>query len=161
FGSPSTITPDSKSTLVSKDVGGLRWAISRNADGSISGNVFDPAGGDPQFVWCSQKSESADSYSFACSGTGPCTVSYCQGAWQFISDVGLPKSFCAGGSNVGPTPTPQPGEKCPTNGPPQNLQINCSSLVYFYQAGAVVAGLTSTGGLAAACISDGADTICF
>ena len=39
------ITPDERCTLVSKDVGTERWAITRNADdGSVTGNVFFPFG---------------------------------------------------------------------------------------------------------------------
>src|SRR5262249_35001961 len=54
-GAPSglQVTPDGKRTLVSKDVNGQRWAITMNPDdGTVTGNVFLPEGGEPQFVWC-------------------------------------------------------------------------------------------------------------
>ena len=45
------ITPDRRRILISKDVSGSRWAITRNlADGTVTGNVFDTAGGDPTFL---------------------------------------------------------------------------------------------------------------
>src|SRR6185369_17146882 len=45
-------TPDNQHILVSKDVGNERWAISLNADDTITGNVFLCDGSPPAFVWC-------------------------------------------------------------------------------------------------------------
>lgn len=44
-------TPDGRRTLVNKDVGAERWAISRNQDdGTVTGNVFRADGGPPAFI---------------------------------------------------------------------------------------------------------------
>src|SRR6185295_15247031 len=45
-------TPDNQHILVSKDVANERWAISLNADDTITGNVFLCDGSAPAFVWC-------------------------------------------------------------------------------------------------------------
>jgi hypothetical protein len=45
------LTPDGRRLLVSKDVGAERWAITRNEDGSVTGNVYRPAGA-PAFLYC-------------------------------------------------------------------------------------------------------------
>lgn len=59
------VTPDGKRTLVSKDVGGARWAITRNADDStVTGNVFSPEGGGPLFVFCEQTSAQEGTLTF-------------------------------------------------------------------------------------------------
>src|SRR5262249_52642031 len=56
--------------IVSKDVGGDRWAITLNKDdGSVVGNIFPQAGGTPQFVTCQDVSDETtpeDQYAFAC-----------------------------------------------------------------------------------------------
>lgn len=95
------ITPDSQQTLVSKDVGGERWAIARNADdGSVTGNVYAPDGREPQFVWCQFLSSdgnpdpNAVMLTYACSVANRCTDSTCAPAeWAFFSNVTLPGSF--------------------------------------------------------------------
>jgi hypothetical protein len=102
-GSPSglQITPDSKRTLVSKDVNGLRWAITLNQDdGTVTGNVFSPGGGDPQFVWCTQQGNDgnpdpyARQYTYACSGANRCQGLSCPtDEWSIIGSVSLPGSF--------------------------------------------------------------------
>src|SRR4030095_4867700 len=52
-GSGIQITPEGKRTLVNKDVGSERWAITENADdGSVTGNVFRSDGGPASFVFC-------------------------------------------------------------------------------------------------------------
>ncbi len=46
-------TPDGARVLVSKDVGGQRYAITLNvADGTVTGNVFSTDGSAPQFISC-------------------------------------------------------------------------------------------------------------
>jgi subtilisin family serine protease len=95
------ITPDSRHTLVSKDVGGDRWAITRNADdGTVTGNVFPTDGGEPSFVWCEPISDdgSPDPYAvlvtYSCSGADRCLTSPCTASqWSFVSEVTLPGSF--------------------------------------------------------------------
>jgi hypothetical protein len=53
--SGAQVTPDGRRALISKDVGGQRWAINRNQDGTVTGNVFFPGGGPPQFVFCPER----------------------------------------------------------------------------------------------------------
>jgi subtilisin family serine protease len=95
------ITPDGKRTLVSKDIQGQRWAITLNSDDStVTGNVFSPGGGDPQFVWCEKlfddgnANPSAVQITFACSGADRCLGAPCSpSAWAPIAQVTLPGSF--------------------------------------------------------------------
>jgi len=89
------VTGDGKRTLISKDVGDERWAISRNADdGSATGNVFFPAGGEPKFVWCGQEGTTGDDLVFSCSGADACRDTICgPEQWSYIAQVQLPASF--------------------------------------------------------------------
>jgi hypothetical protein len=63
-------TPDGKRILVNKDVGTERWAITRNEDGSATGNVFRSDGGDPAFIYCAPL---AAPNAFDCFGADACT----------------------------------------------------------------------------------------
>ena len=63
-------TPDGKRVLVNKDVGSERWAITKNENGTITGNVFRSDGGPPAFVFCSPTG-APDSYE--CFGADACT----------------------------------------------------------------------------------------
>ncbi|HZR79526.1 MAG TPA: hypothetical protein VFD92_00395, partial [Candidatus Binatia bacterium] len=97
-------TPDGKRALVSKDVGGQRWAISRNPDHTVTGNVFFPGGGAPQFVFCSQTGESDGNVMLSCSGADACPLGPCQpDEWLFIADVTLPLSFFGTSSDAAQT----------------------------------------------------------
>lgn len=94
------ITPDEKRTLISKDVGDERWAITRNPDQTVTGNVFSSSGGDPKFVWCERTGDdgnpdpSAVLIDYECSGADRCLASPCTaGEWTFIADVTLPGAF--------------------------------------------------------------------
>jgi subtilisin len=94
------ITPDEKRTLISKDVGDERWAITRNPDQTVTGNVFSASGGDPKFVWCERTGDdgnpdpSAVLIDYACSGADRCLASPCTAAeWSFIGNVTLPGAF--------------------------------------------------------------------
>jgi hypothetical protein len=89
------VTGDGKRTLISKDVGDERWAISRNGDdGSATGNVFFPAGGEPKFVWCGQEGAAGDDLVFSCSGADACRDTICgPEQWSYIAQVQLPASF--------------------------------------------------------------------
>jgi subtilisin family serine protease len=93
------ITPDGSRTLISKDVAGQRWAIGREqSDGTVTGNVFQPSGGDPQFVYCTQLGIDPQSgaISLSCSGAGRCVAAPCTAdQWTPIGDVTLPGSFFA------------------------------------------------------------------
>ena len=91
------ITPNGKRVLISKDVGGQRWAITRNLnDGTVTGNVYLPDGGDPSFLFCSQSSATVDSVDLSCFSAGSCLASPCGGIYfSFIADVTLPQAFFA------------------------------------------------------------------
>src|SRR4029079_7485941 len=94
------LTPDGARTLVSKDVAVQLWAITRNPAGTVTGNVFSPGGGAPQFVWCEQRSSSATTVDLACSGANACLLAPCSDAmWTFIADVSLPLTFFATGAS--------------------------------------------------------------
>jgi len=94
-------TPDDKRRLISKDVGGERWAITYDLqDQSLSGNVFAPSGGAPQFVFCQRISDdgnpdpAAIQITYSCSGATACVDSSCvQSDWAPIGNVTLPGSF--------------------------------------------------------------------
>jgi N-acetylneuraminic acid mutarotase len=97
------VTPDGKRTLINKDVGDERWAITRNADdGTVTGNVFFPDGGDPAFVWCSPVGEDDQSVTLDCSGAEACAAAPCAPeAWTPLGEVTLPRSFFAPPSGAG------------------------------------------------------------
>jgi hypothetical protein len=87
--------------LISKDVGGERWAITYDLqDQSLSGNVFAPSGGAPQFVFCQRISDdgnpdpAAIQITYSCSGATACEDSSCvQSDWAAIATVTFPGSF--------------------------------------------------------------------
>lgn len=114
------VTPDEKRTLVSKDVDGARWAITRNADDlTVTGNVFFPEGGDPLFVFCEQTGEDDGTLTFDCFGADKCTAAPCPGdQFQFIASVPLPESFFLppgeGAPEAEPTPSSEPTPSEPT-----------------------------------------------
>ncbi|MEO2170007.1 MAG: S8 family serine peptidase [bacterium] len=94
------ISPDARRTLISKDVEGKRWAITLNDDGSVTGNVYDPSGGAPQFVWCSGQGDDGNTdpagriYRFACHGADPCELAPCEeDAWTSLGNVEIPGWF--------------------------------------------------------------------
>ena len=95
------VTPGSAATLVSKTVGGQRWSIARNADdGTVTGNVYAPGGGDPQFVFCTFVSSDGNPdpaavlLTYSCSVAQRCTGETCAVSdWSFYSSVTLPGSF--------------------------------------------------------------------
>jgi len=95
------ITPDGKRTLVSKDVGSERWAITLNADdGSVTGNVFKSDGSEPSFVWCQWIYDDGNPdpeqrrLTFACSGADACPGPSCPaGQWVALATVQLPYAF--------------------------------------------------------------------
>lgn len=98
-GSGSASTPagvqttiDSKRRLVSKDIADERWAIVRNDDGTVTGNVLTSSG--TSFVWCSDEGETDTTYSFECHGADACEVEPCGGDdWSSLGEVDVPKSF--------------------------------------------------------------------
>jgi subtilisin family serine protease len=103
-GQPSglQLTPDAaRRSLISKDVGGERWAITYNPDDqTVTGNVFSPDGGAPKFVWCDRTGDDGDpdpytvQIDFTCSGADACESPSCPtGEWSQIAQVTLPGSF--------------------------------------------------------------------
>ena len=88
------LPPDGNGTLITKDVAGERWAISRNPDGTVTGNVFTPDGGPPSFVWCEETGITGAEVTLSCRGADRCALAPCPpDRWSFISDVTLPTSF--------------------------------------------------------------------
>ena len=93
-------TPDGKQILISKDVGGERWAISLNlGDGTVTGNVFRP-GAEPSFVWCERTGDEGaldpvtGEIRYACRGAAPCDASPCDASsWTVLGEVSLPGEF--------------------------------------------------------------------
>lgn len=98
--SGTQLTPDGKRALVSKDLAGQRWAISRNPDRTVTGNVFFPGGGAPQFVFCTETGTSRSDVNLSCSGADACPLGPCEpDEWLFIADVTLPLSFFGGSAS--------------------------------------------------------------
>jgi hypothetical protein len=94
-------TPDGARTLISKDVGAERWAITVDPkDGSVTGNVFLSDGSAPKFVWCERTGDDDRldpenvQIELRCYGQERCDAAPCvPDAWQLIGDVTLPGSF--------------------------------------------------------------------
>jgi subtilisin len=113
-------TPDGLRTLVSKQVGDDRWAITFNQDDrTITGNVFPQGGGDPSFVWCGWAGDdgASEPYDrtifFDCQGADACSSATCSASdWVGLGRVGLPYSFLLpplSFSSGGETSSPGPG----------------------------------------------------
>ncbi len=133
------ITPNGKRILISKDVGGQRWAITRNLnDGSVTGNVYDTGGGDPTFLFCSQSSATVEEVALSCYGAPRCAAAPCGGVdFQLIADVTLPQSFFAppGGApaiaasaSAVPSAAAAPGDVAGGGGRQSGLQITPDTL---------------------------------
>lgn len=95
-------TPDGLRTLINKPIGAEQWAITRNEDGSVTGNIFYTDGRDPQFLSClplgddGNPDPAAVLIRFACVLAAKCTTAECPapGAWTEIpGEVQLPGSF--------------------------------------------------------------------
>lgn len=81
--------PDGKGTLVSKDVGGDRYAITANVDdGSLTGNVFFTDGRPPVFLFCQTLGGNA----YSCSGADRCGDTTCA-PYTFLANITLPADF--------------------------------------------------------------------
>lgn len=92
----AALTQDGARVLLSKDVGAERWAITHNfdEDGTVTGNVFFPGGGDPQFLWCEDITVGDGDLLLRCLGADLCTSSPCaQEDWSLIAEVPIPGSF--------------------------------------------------------------------
>lgn len=144
----ATLPPDGSQFLVNKDVGSLRWSISLNLVPSlpgtgpldsqtiidqvnrgrldnrllsVTGNVFPPDGGEPQFVFCQELSDSrgdladpASEFVFSCVGTGACerTPEECsREEWRDIPGANrlvLPAGFFLPEGGLPPPPLSDP-----------------------------------------------------
>lgn len=62
------LTRDGKRVLISKDLAGERWAITRNLDdGSVTGNVFFPDEPEPAFIFCDETEATDTDVTLDCS----------------------------------------------------------------------------------------------
>jgi len=89
-------TRDRTATLVSKDVGAERWAITyRLADGHVNGNVFRTDGGPASFLDCDRTSVTDTDATFDCYGADACGGAPCpESEYTLIAtDISLPLSF--------------------------------------------------------------------
>jgi secreted trypsin-like serine protease len=95
-------TPDGKTILINKPVGAEQWAISRNQDGAVTGNIFFTDGRDPQFLNCTKTGDDGNQdpaaimIRFACSISAKCATAQCPGTsdWTALpNEVTLPGSF--------------------------------------------------------------------
>ncbi len=131
-GRGATLTLDQLNFLVTKDVGDERWSISYslqpqisseglvvNAFQSVTGNVYQPDGSPPSFVYCTQREDSTGTLSdpssefrFSCSGASACTTSATECAangWSLISDdITLQASFFLPAAGLPATPQSDP-----------------------------------------------------
>jgi outer membrane protein assembly factor BamB len=117
------ITPDGARTLVTKNVGVERWSIVRSAD-DVSGNVYFPDGGDPQFVYCEETGIADGNIELTCSGASRCEVAPCTASqWSTIGDVTLPESFFLPDSDVGGVVRVKSAGRATQTTPGSGLQI--------------------------------------
>jgi hypothetical protein len=85
------LSPDGKRIFVSKDVGGERFAITRNNDDhTVTGNVFPFEGGAPKFVVCEELSSET---SFRCAVAGPCAAAPCVDQFVDVGTQTVPPAF--------------------------------------------------------------------
>lgn len=90
-------TPDGRQILVNRAEGGLQWAISYAPnDGTITGNVFDPGGGEPSYIWCRRVGDDAVMdpalvvIDWQCEGASACQQSPCLASnWNDLGVVPL------------------------------------------------------------------------
>jgi hypothetical protein len=107
-------TRERDATMISKDIGGERWAITyRVSDGRVTGNVLK-ADGSPAFVQCNRLSTTSSDEAFECFGAGACDGAPCSSAeYVSLGTVLLGRSFFFppgdGPGNPQPTPRPTPG----------------------------------------------------
>lgn len=89
-------TRERDATLVSKDVGAERWAITyRLADGRATGNVYRTDGGPASFLDCRQTGRDGSNVTFDCYGANACAEAPCPSSQYSLiaSGVTLPLSF--------------------------------------------------------------------
>lgn len=89
-------TRERDATVVSKDVGAERWAITyRLADGRVIGNVFRTDGGPPSFIDCNRTSVNDTDATFDCYGAEACAGAPCPTSQYTLiaTGISLPLSF--------------------------------------------------------------------
>lgn len=76
--------------LVSKDVGGDRFAITQNVDGTLTGNVFSAESGASTFLFCTPDNVGG----FSCAAAASCTTLPCTSQFTTIEgSITLPETF--------------------------------------------------------------------
>jgi hypothetical protein len=128
-GSGIQVTPDEARILISKDVDGARWSISQNLDdGTVTGNVFFPEGGDPLFLFCEQRAKVGEDIELRCSSTGACSRTACP-EFEVADDIVLHESFfelpaaiaaITEGTEAVPSQRSHDADIAPSNGSAQN-----------------------------------------
>lgn len=89
-------TRDRDATLVSKDVGAERWAITyRLSDSRVTGNVFRSDGGPSSFLQCDKTGGDSTNLTLDCYGASACGGAPCPSSQYTLiaSGVSLPVSF--------------------------------------------------------------------
>jgi len=103
-GQPSGLqtTPDGLRTLINKPVGAEQWGITRNEDGTVTGNIFFTDGREPQFLACTPTGDDGNpdpaqvQLRFACALSARCSAAECPAPadWtELPGEVTLPGSF--------------------------------------------------------------------
>ncbi len=83
-------SPDGSLTFVNKDVSGQRFAITREADETLTGNVFFEDCRRPKFIVCSPAEIEND---FSCAVATACEAPPCGFEGAFLTEVTLPADF--------------------------------------------------------------------
>jgi hypothetical protein len=89
-------TRERDATLISKEVGAERWAITyRLSDGRVTGSVFRTDGGPPSFLECEQTSSRGATAVYDCYAAAACASAPCPGSQYTLAATGisLPLSF--------------------------------------------------------------------
>jgi hypothetical protein len=99
-GPAATLTPDQRTLLLSREVGGLRWLmIDDLAHGTVSANVYDPSGGPTRFLSCRATDQLGADLVYDCSSATDCATDDCAATWNAIdSFVSVPLSFFRAGT---------------------------------------------------------------
>lgn len=116
-------TRDGKHQMVNRAEAGLQWAVSYTPqEGVLTGNVFDPSGGEPAYVWCRRVGDDGVmdpnevEILWQCEGAERCNESPCDASgWSSFGNEPIP----LGGFFFQPAVDPfitlmQPGAYCDT-----------------------------------------------
>jgi hypothetical protein len=102
---------DGRVTLIQRDVGPERWAITHDPESqTATGNIFFPGGGDAAFVYCEILGQDGDEFDLDCFGADACPSAPCTPAeWDPLGPVTLPASFLSPPNGEPLTANPCPG----------------------------------------------------